>query len=431
MSTYKQLGQAVDSVGNTATEIYSLRAGIRTVSIELECCNVTGSDATVRVYQDDDAESYSVSTSLYYDYPVPADSTVNLKIGPLANPLSHIAVSSSVADAVTFTLQGREIWYGVPISSELGPGRARSFESANTDYLSASHTIGAETTFSMAAWIKISNTAGLARTILGLFSSDLNDAGFFEMQLTTGGVLRAIVEQDNGLGTVNDFGSTDLRDGEWHLVACARNGTNLTVWVDNGTDTPVSETRTFPTIDTIAAGCRVDSVPSAPFEGDIDESSLWLGHLLTDAEASDMYTLGQDSTKRYYINDGKVTITETLTFTNATSYISRASGSWVTDGFEVGDIVTIEGSVSNDGAHPITNVTAADLTVSTTITDESTPVSCTARVGAFGDATVTQPSWLSSLSETLNPGDPGKDEVGLVDLTDNGTADVEGIPAGD
>lgn len=114
MSIFKQLGQAVDSVGNTATEIYSPSMGIRAQFIELECSNVTGSDATVRVYQDADGESYTAATALYYDYPVGADSTVNLEIGPMANPLSRLAVSSSVASAVTFTLHGQEVWYGVP-----------------------------------------------------------------------------------------------------------------------------------------------------------------------------------------------------------------------------------------------------------------------------------------------------------------------------
>lgn len=232
-----------------------------------------------------------------------------------------------------------------------GPGRARAFASGDTDYLSASHTIGAETTFSMAAWIKISSAAGLARTIMGLFSSDLNDDGYFEMQLTTGGVLRGITEQDNGLGTSNDFGTTDLRDGAWHLVVCARNGSTLTLWVDNGTDTPVSETRVFPTIDTAAIGCRVDSVPSAPFEGDIDECSLWEGALLTDANVAAMYALGIDSTKRY--------------------------------------------------------------------------------LSSFTAQSIPTPTHHWSLSIAQNPLSVGKDEIGSVDLTDNGTTDTEGIPAGD
>lgn len=440
MSLRKQLGQAVDTVGNTATEIYALPTGIHAVSIDLECSNVTDADATVRVYQDKDGDTYGIGTALYYDYPVKADSTVKLKIGPMSTASGTLAGSSSAASAVTFTLHGREIWIGVP--AILGPGRAREFESGGPDYLSFVDPGGADTPvadlisgasdYSLSAWIKISSGVSTARTIFGMFSSDLNDDGFFMLHVNTNGYLVGLIETDGGVGNSNAWGTTNVRDDTWHHVACSWDGNDMIVFLDGVEDLPPTHTaRTFPTVDTIAVGCRVDSTPDQGFEGDIDECSIWIDHLLTESEAAKLHNLGNSSTKRYYINDGKISITETLTFTNATSYISRASGSWVTDGFEVGDIVTIAGSVSNDGAHPITVVTASDLTVSTTITDESTPVSCTARVGEFGDNTITQPNWHCSLSATLNPGDPGKDEIGDVDLTDNGTADVAGIPAGD
>lgn len=202
-------------------------------------------------------------------------------------------MSNSDSDALGHALHVR-----VPEDPAGGPGRARAFVLNDTDYLSASHT-SAETTFSMAAWIKTSDVTGIAKTIMGLFSSDLNDDGYWEMQLTTGGVLRGITEADNGLGTSNDFGSTDLRDGEWHLVACARDGTSITVWVDDGTDTPVSETRTFPTIDTIAIGARVDSTPNNAFDGDIDECSLWEGTKISDAHVAAMFALGNNPTASY------------------------------------------------------------------------------------------------------------------------------------
>ena len=249
--------------------------------------------------------------------------------------------SSATKMAAIFTRQS---------SQSLGPGRARAFESASTDYLSASHTIGAETTFSMAAWIKISNTAGLARVIMGLFSSDENDTGYFFMQLTTGGVLRAMVYEDSpGSGTFSDFGSTDLRDGEWHLVACWRDGSNLTVSVDGANGTSDAETRTFPTIDTVAVGCRVDQTPDQPFEGDIDECSLWEGTKITDANVASLWAIGNNSRVGY--------------------------------------------------------------------------------LSSFGSEGVTTPTHHWSLS--VDKASVGADEIGSVDLTDNGTADVEGIPAGD
>lgn len=233
----------------------------------------------------------------------------------------------------------------------LGPGRARGFQLNDTDDLSASHNVGSETVFSLASWIKTSDQTGIAKTIFGLFSSDLNDAGYLEMQLTTAGVLRVLITQDNGLNTSNDFGSTDLRDGAWHLVACAVDGSTLTVWVDDGTDTPGAHSRTMPTIDTIAIGTRVDLTPNNAFDGDIDECSLWEGTKITDAHVASLWSIGNDSEVRY--------------------------------------------------------------------------------LDSFAGASVPAPTHHYSLSVALNPGAVGTDEIASLDLTDNGTTDVAGIPAGD
>lgn len=50
----------------------------------------------------------------------------------------------------------------------------------------------------------------------------------------------------------------------------------------------------------------------------------------------------------------------------STSTITRASGSFITDGFKVGGQVTITGSTSNDGTYELTAVAATTLTVSGT-----------------------------------------------------------------
>jgi len=60
-----------------------------------------------------------------------------------------------------------------------------------------------------------------------------------------------------------------------------------------------------------------------------------------------------------------VTITgeASLTFSDAADTIVRSSGSWLADGFRIGDVVTIADSVSNNGAFTVTDVTAATLTL--------------------------------------------------------------------
>jgi hypothetical protein len=203
----------------------------------------------------------------------------------------------------------------------------------------------------MAAWIKISDTTAVARTIMGLFSSDLDDAGLLQLHLTSSGDCRAVLSEDDGSVAANIIYGSDLRDGNWHLVACAVDSTSLTVWVDNGTDTPVAHTLSFPTIDTMAIGARVDSVTGTPFDGVIDECSLWEGTKLTDANVAAMWALGNNASKNY--------------------------------------------------------------------------------LSSFASEGIPTPDSHWSLSESLNPGYPGLDEEGGVDLDDYGTVGGDGIPAGE
>ena len=67
---------------------------------------------------------------------------------------------------------------------------------------------------------------------------------------------------------------------------------------------------------------------------------------------------------------------DSITFTNSTGVVTRTVGSWLTDGFVVGDFVYVSGTLSNlnDGSiGKITAVDALDLTVDGTLTDELTP----------------------------------------------------------
>ena len=63
--------------------------------------------------------------------------------------------------------------------------------------------------------------------------------------------------------------------------------------------------------------------------------------------------------------------TATITVVAATNVISRASGNFITDGFEAGNTVTIYGSSNNTGTYTVTQVNALYLLVSQTLTDES------------------------------------------------------------
>lgn len=64
--------------------------------------------------------------------------------------------------------------------------------------------------------------------------------------------------------------------------------------------------------------------------------------------------------------------TESLTFAAANETLTRSAGSWLDDGFAVGDSVVIADTVSNDGTHVITTLTALVMTCgASTFVDET------------------------------------------------------------
>lgn len=70
-----------------------------------------------------------------------------------------------------------------------------------------------------------------------------------------------------------------------------------------------------------------------------------------------------------------------LTFTAADDAITRSAGSWLTDGFAVGQTIRVRGSVSNDVRATATAVTATDLALDVSLTDEGPVSDCTVTAG--------------------------------------------------
>jgi hypothetical protein len=62
-------------------------------------------------------------------------------------------------------------------------------------------------------------------------------------------------------------------------------------------------------------------------------------------------------------------------FTASTNTITRSSGSFTTDGFEVGDTIRVSGTVSNDGEYTLATVGTTTMTTTGGITDESSVAS--------------------------------------------------------
>jgi hypothetical protein len=90
-----------------------------------------------------------------------------------------------------------------------------------------------------------------------------------------------------------------------------------------------------------------------------------------------------------------------ISFTNSgtADYISRVAGSFVTDGFAVGDVIRVTGSTSNDGVYTILTVAALRLTLSTaaSLTDEVAGDSVTIDVRST--------TWVEGAIEKMVAGD--------------------------
>lgn len=93
-----------------AASIYSPRANIVAEITRILVCNVSAAPATFRIFLDDDGTTYDETTALFWDAPL-SDG-----IGPwiieagwgMKNSAGNLAVRSSVGDALTFTVFGRE-----------------------------------------------------------------------------------------------------------------------------------------------------------------------------------------------------------------------------------------------------------------------------------------------------------------------------------
>lgn len=148
--------------------------------------------------------------------------------------------------------------------------------------------------------------------------------------------------------------------------------------------------------------------------GDI-ANSTFAGYVTTQVNAyettSDRFCFARVNVRDHFPLAEKSKITKhmkgtpNLTFAAAGSTVLRSSGSFITDGFAVGDVVTISGSVSNNRTAAIAVLTSTVITFASGGVDEGPVGGCAivgsegltfAEVGATGD-TITRSvgSWLS------------------------------------
>lgn len=105
--------------------------------------------------------------------------------------------------------------------------------------------------------------------------------------------------------------------------------------------------------------------------GDVQNSTEALAfdtELRAYATANDRFVYGRASVRDLYPLPRMSTTAGTLTFDETADTITRAEGSWISDGFKIGDTVTIEGTDggTNDGDFEVTDVSATVLELEAT-----------------------------------------------------------------
>lgn len=106
MATFGQLGQVTDTVGDTATTLYTLASNTRASNLTVTVCNATATADDFCIYQDDDGTAANKVNALYFDHPIAANQTLKVQVGPMSTATGTIRISCSTASAVTFTLHG-------------------------------------------------------------------------------------------------------------------------------------------------------------------------------------------------------------------------------------------------------------------------------------------------------------------------------------
>lgn len=95
--------------GTTATSVYT--ASLATEISLIVVCNTTASNSDFSLYHDDDGSTFDQTSALFYAVPVAGNTTVTISSDSIGAGLQvaasgQIAVQTSVANALTFTIYG-------------------------------------------------------------------------------------------------------------------------------------------------------------------------------------------------------------------------------------------------------------------------------------------------------------------------------------
>jgi len=106
--TEKRLGKARPTDTNVAT-LYTVPASTTTIITSIRVCNTTTSAATCRIFLGASGETADQTTAIYYDYNVPANSTLVDDGKHILEAAGTIKVRTGTASALTFIASGVQI----------------------------------------------------------------------------------------------------------------------------------------------------------------------------------------------------------------------------------------------------------------------------------------------------------------------------------
>ena len=104
----KQLGQ-LRPANTSAASIYSPGAGVTAIIRNITVTNLTGLAVNFSIYHDDDGTTYDETTALFFTVRIEKNQTIPLTAyAAMNNSAGNLAVQSSTADALNFTVYGAE-----------------------------------------------------------------------------------------------------------------------------------------------------------------------------------------------------------------------------------------------------------------------------------------------------------------------------------
>ena len=103
------LGQAAPPTANAPSITYTVPNPGQAVVSCIVVANTTAAVARFRVFATNTAGTFTAATALFYDVTLNANASAVLNLGATLGPGAQVAVASSVAAALTFTVFGQEI----------------------------------------------------------------------------------------------------------------------------------------------------------------------------------------------------------------------------------------------------------------------------------------------------------------------------------